>query len=92
MSIDALDVAVDGSLGDVIKGTPLNLFTRTLYLIQSRTNRILDILKLDSEADTHRCLERFTEKGLFTSIFFTKVADRKPQKKAPPEMFSSVFV
>ena len=31
--IDAFAVAVDGSLDDVIKGTPLNLFTRPLYLI-----------------------------------------------------------
>ena len=31
--IDAFGVAVDGSLDDVIKRTPLNLFTRPLYLI-----------------------------------------------------------
>ena len=31
--IDAFAVADDGSLDDVIKGTPLNLFTRPLYLI-----------------------------------------------------------
>ena len=30
---DAFDVAVDSSLDDAIKGTPLNLFTRLLYLI-----------------------------------------------------------
>ena len=52
---DASDAAVDGLLDDAIKGTPLNLFARSLYLIQSKTNRIVDILKLDSEADVHRC-------------------------------------
>ena len=31
--IDAFEVAVDGSLDDVIKGTPLNLSTRPSYLI-----------------------------------------------------------
>ena len=31
--IDAFAVADDGSLDDAIKGTPLNLFTRPLYLI-----------------------------------------------------------
>ena len=51
---DAFDVAVDGLLDDVTKGTPLNLFARSLYLLQSRTNRIADILKLDSEEDVHR--------------------------------------
>ena len=30
---DAFDAAVDGLLDDAIKGTPLNLFARSLYLI-----------------------------------------------------------
>ena len=30
---DAFDVAVDGLLDDVTKGTPLNLFARSLYLL-----------------------------------------------------------
>ena len=84
---DAFDVAVDGSLDDAIKGTPLNLFTRPLYLIKSRTNRIADILKSDSEADVHRCLRSLTEKGLFKSIFLTKVADRKPKKRLHQRCF-----
>ena len=67
---DAFDVTVHGSLDNAIKGTPLNLFTRPLCLIQIRTDRIVNILKLDSEADAHRCLQPFTEKGLFMSIFF----------------------
>ena len=53
----------------------------SLYLIQSRTNRIVDILKSNSEAYVHRCLKPFTEKGLFMSIFFTEVAHRKPEKR-----------
>ena len=85
--IDAFDVSVDDSLDDVIKCTPFNLFTRPLYLIQSRTNRIVDILKLDSEADAQRCLQPFTEKSLFMSIFFTKVADRKPEKRLHQRCF-----
>ena len=85
--IDAFDVAVDDSLDDVIKCTPLNLFTRPLYLIQSRTNRIVDILKIDSETDAHRCLQLFKEKGLLMSISFNKVADRKPEKRLHQRCF-----
>ena len=71
-----------------MQSTPLNLFAHPLlYLTQSRTNRIVDILKLDSEADVHRCLQPFTEKGLFMSIFFTKVADRKPEKRLHQRCF-----
>ena len=40
---DAFDVAVNDSLDDAMKGAPLNLFMRPLYLIQSRRNRIVDI-------------------------------------------------
>ena len=65
----------------------MNLFTRPLYLIKSRTNRIADILKSDSEADVHRCLRSLTEKGLFKSIFLTKVADRKPKKRLHQRCF-----
>ena len=65
----------------------MNLFTRLLYLIKSRTNRIVGILKSDSEADVHRCLRSFTEKGLFMSIFLTKVADRKPKKRLHQRCF-----
>ena len=39
-----------------------------------------------SEAAVQRCLQPFTEKGLFISILFTKVAGLK--KKTPPEIFS----
>ena len=84
---DTFDVAVDGSLDDAIKGTPLNLFRRPLYLIQSRTNRIVDILKLDLETDAHRCLQPFKEKGLLMRISFNKVADRKPEKRLHQRCF-----
>ena len=60
---------------------------RPLNLIQSRTNRIVDILKLDSETDVHRCLQPCTEKSLFMSIFFTKVADRKLEKRPHQRCF-----
>ena len=85
---DAFDVAVNGLLGDAIQGTPLNLFTRPLYLRQSKTIRIVDILKLDSEAAVHRCLQPFTEKGLFMSIFFTKIAHLKAEKRLHQRCFS----
>ena len=70
-----------------VRGTPLNLFTRPLYLIQSRRNRIVDVLKLDSEADAHRCLQPFTEKDLFMSIFFTEVADQQFSKRLHQRCF-----
>ena len=65
----------------------MNLFTLPLCLIQSKTDRIVNILKLDSEADADRCLQPFTEKGLFMSIFFTKVADRRPEERLHQRCF-----
>ena len=41
-----------------------------------------------SESAVHRCLQMFTEKRLFMSILFTKVAGLQPKEKTPPEIFS----
>ena len=41
-----------------------------------------------SEAAVNRCLQSFTEKRLFMSIFFTKAAGLQPKEKAPPEVIS----
>ena len=64
-----------------------SLYASFISYIEQKKNRIVDILKLDSEADVHRCLQPFTEKGLFMSIFFTKVADRKPEKRLHQRCF-----
>ena len=40
-----------------------------------------------SEAAVHRCLQPFTEKRLFASIFFTKVADLQPKKSLRQRCF-----
>ena len=40
-----------------------------------------------SEATVHRCLQPFTENGLFMSIFFTKVAGRQPEKRLHQRCF-----
>ena len=39
----AFDIAVDGSLEDAIKGTPLNVKFSSLRIQTNRTNRIVDI-------------------------------------------------
>ena len=45
------------------------------------------MIKLDSEADVHRYLQLLTEKGLFMSIFFTKIADQQPEKNSTRDVW-----
>ena len=45
------------------------------------------MIKLDSEADVHRYLQLLTEKGLFMSIFLTKIADQQPEKNSTRDVW-----
>ena len=44
-----------------------------------------------SEAAVHRCLQPFTEKRLFISIFFTKVTGLQPKKRLRQMSFPVSF-
>ena len=45
-----------------------------------------------SEAAIHKCLQSVTEKGLFMSISFTKVAVLQPEKRPHQRFFPVVYV
>ena len=71
--------------------TVVRLLHRPKFQIFStESNMMVKVVRYlpKSEADVHRCLQPSTEKRLFMTIVFTKIAGLQLKKETPPEMFS----